>query len=58
MIGALIGAGLRLEFFHEHEQIPWRAFPMMVETGEDLFELPEGFPRIPLSYSLKAVKGE
>lgn len=57
VIGALIGAGLRLEFLNEHERLPWKAFPMMVEAAPGLYRLPDGHPRLPLSFSLQARKG-
>ncbi|MEO3997052.1 class I SAM-dependent methyltransferase [Mesorhizobium sp. CAU 1732] len=56
VIGALIGAGLAIDFLREHEIIVWRAFPGMIETGLDQFELPPGLPRIPMSYSIGATK--
>ena len=57
IIGGLLDAGLRLEFLHEHETLPWRHFPMMVPAGERLYRLPEGHPPLPLSFSLRASKG-
>jgi SAM-dependent methyltransferase len=56
VIGALIGAGLRLDFFHEHEVIPWRRLPMMVPVTDRLFCLPRTMASMPLSFSLKASK--
>ena len=56
IVNALIGAGLRLDFLREHEQIAWRAFPDMIETGVDLFSLPPGVPRLPMSFSIGATK--
>lgn len=56
IVNALISAGLRLDFLREHEQISWRAFPDMIETGVDLFSLPPGAPRLPLSFSIGATK--
>lgn len=56
VLGSVLGAGLRLDFLHEHDQIAWRAFPGMIETGEDLFSLPDGMPKIPLAFSLQATK--
>jgi SAM-dependent methyltransferase len=54
IVGSLVEAGLRLDFRHEHETLPWRPFPMMVEVGERMFRLPDGQPRLPLAVSLKA----
>ncbi|HZH11658.1 MAG TPA: class I SAM-dependent methyltransferase [Microvirga sp.] len=56
IIGGLLEAGLRLEFLHEHEVLPYKLFPMMVPAGQGLFRLPDGAVPIPLSFSLKAVK--
>lgn len=54
VIGALLEAGLRLDWLHEHELLPYRLFPMMVPAGERLFKLPPGLPRLPLALSLQA----
>lgn len=56
IIGGLLEAGLRLDFFHEHEVLPWRRFPMMVPRGERLFALPDWHTPMPLAFSLKASK--
>lgn len=56
IIGGLLEAGLRLDFLHEHEVLPYKLFPMMVPAGQGLFRLPGGSVPIPLSVSLKAVK--
>jgi 2-polyprenyl-3-methyl-5-hydroxy-6-metoxy-1,4-benzoquinol methylase len=56
IIGSLLENGLRLDFFHEHELLPWKRFPMMQLTGDRLYSLPPGIPRMPLSFSLKASK--
>ena len=56
IIGALLESGLRLDFLHEHETLPWRFFPMMVPDGKRLYRLPDGHPRLPLAFSLRATK--
>lgn len=56
IVGAVLAAGLRLDFLREHDCLAWRAFPGMEEVGEDLFALPPGLPRIPLALSLGASK--
>jgi SAM-dependent methyltransferase len=53
---ALIGTGLRLAFLHEHETLPWRGLPLLVEQGRGMYRLPDGHPRLPLSFSLRAQK--
>ena len=39
IIGGLLESGLRLDFLHEHETLPWRHFPMMVPAGERRYRL-------------------
>jgi SAM-dependent methyltransferase len=56
IVCGLIDHGLRLEFLHEHESVPWEAFPKMADAGDRMFRLPDGFPRVPLAFSLKASK--
>jgi hypothetical protein len=54
VIGALLTAGLRLDFLHEHEVLPWRRLPMMVPVTDRPFRLPDTQSAMPLSFSLKA----
>ena len=66
IVSALIEAGLRLEFLHEHRSIAWQGLPMMVPTDGDVAEgthhqrrigwqLPERLrDMVPLMYSLRA----
>jgi SAM-dependent methyltransferase len=56
VIGGLLAAGLHLDFFHEHEVLPWRRLPMMVPAGNRMYRLPDNQVPMPLSYSLKATK--
>ena len=57
VLGALIEAGLTITMFHEHEVLPWQALPCMVPTENPrIWRLPDGHPRLPLSYSLRAQK--
>jgi hypothetical protein len=57
IVAALQQAGLSLDWLHEHELLTYRLFPMMkpVESGR-VFCLPDGQPRLALSFSLKATK--
>ena len=55
IIGGLIAAGLRLDFLHEHEVLPYRLYPSMVPDGQ-LFRLPDGSVPFPLAFSLRATK--
>ena len=56
VISALTNAGLRLEFLHEHDSVPWKALPCLVpdpvESG--WFRLPEGKDLLPLTFSIRA----
>lgn len=56
VVNAVLSAGLSLDFLNEHEVVVWKAFPFVVETGEDQFELPDGYPRIPMSFSIGATR--
>jgi SAM-dependent methyltransferase len=51
---ALLDAGLSIEFFHEHYEVPWRIFPSAVPTQPGMFGWPDK-KWLPLSYSLSAV---
>jgi 2-polyprenyl-3-methyl-5-hydroxy-6-metoxy-1,4-benzoquinol methylase len=57
ILGALIDAGLTITMFREHENLPWQAVPMLVPTPEQRWRLPDGHPRVPLSFSVRARKG-
>lgn len=56
IVTALIEAGLRIEFLHEHDVIPWKPFPFVVEAGGGYYKLPYGFPSLPLLFSIKATR--
>jgi len=71
IVTALISAGLRIEFVHEHREVVWKALPWMEPVGEGsrgadgryqsnrLWRLPEAQRElVPLMYSLLAVKPE
>lgn len=55
VVSALIAAGLRLDFLHEHEAVPWRMFEAMTEGPDGLWRWPAE-PLLPLSYSLYATR--
>ena len=57
ILGALIDAGLTIAMFREHEVLPWRGVPSLVPASDRLWRLPDGHPRIPLSFSVRAKKG-
>ena len=52
-VTALIRHGLTLEWLQEHDYTSFARFPWLVHEGHH-FTLPEGRPRIPLSFSLLA----
>ena len=54
VVTALLDAGLRLEFLHEHGHTIYERWPWLVRHEDFTWHLPPGVPRIPLLYSLKA----
>jgi SAM-dependent methyltransferase len=56
ILGALIDAGLTIIMFREHEVLPWQGVPMLVPSADGRWRLPDGHPRIPLSFSVRAKK--
>jgi SAM-dependent methyltransferase len=56
IFGALRAAGLAIAWFHKHDTLTWPLFPNMKEGADGLYRLPTDHPRLPLSFSLKAVK--
>ena len=57
IFGALFDAGLTITMFREHEVLPWQGLPSLVRASARLWRLPDGHPRLPLSFSLRARKG-
>lgn len=56
VVTALARAGLRIEFLHEHDTTLFRRFPVLEEYAHCHYRFPEGHPRIPLMYSIRAVR--
>jgi len=56
VVSAVAGAGLRIDFLHEHEGIHWQRWPFLVPRGDGAWTTPEGMPRMPLEYTLRAHK--
>ena len=54
IVTAIVRTGLRLEFLHEHDVTVFQQFPELVKGDDGYYRLPEGQPRLPLMYSLKA----
>ena len=53
VMGALRGAGLSIDAFTEHYQVPWQIFPVTVPVGQGMFSWPAE-RWLPLSYELVA----
>jgi SAM-dependent methyltransferase len=58
IVGALLAAGLTLDFLHEHRGLPWPPFPMCVRGKDGLWRLPDRIPAFPLSVALRARKAQ
>jgi len=56
VVSAVIEARLVLEFLHEHDYTLFPRWPFLEKSGFDAYRLPEGAPRLPLMYSLRARK--
>lgn len=56
VVNALIGAGLRIESLGEHEILPWQRLPDMTPAGNGWWRLPDSKPRVPVLFSLRAVR--
>jgi hypothetical protein len=56
VVSAVIGAGLVLEFLHEHDYTLFPRWPFLEKSGFDTYRLPDGVPKVPLMYSLRARK--
>jgi SAM-dependent methyltransferase len=57
VLNALIGVGLRIEFFHEFPMTVFQQLSFM-ELRNGWWRLPEGMPELPLLFSIKATKPE
>lgn len=58
IVTAVIDAGFRLDFLHEHVDLPWRALPWLdaVPATRELWRLPERVERVPMMFSLRATR--
>lgn len=54
VVSALIAAGLRLDFLHEHDVSLFERFGSLTRHDDGYFRFPADRARIPLMYSLKA----
>ena len=53
IVGGLIDAGLSLDWLHEHAQVPWRMFEMLVQKDDGDWHWPDK-QWLPLAVSLQA----
>lgn len=56
VLSAVAAAGLRIEFVHEHDSIPFQRYGALVPHN-NRFRYPEGTASLPLMYSLAAAAG-
>ena len=57
IVSALLGAGLRLTMLVEHDSVPWNALgAVMEDAGGEEWRLREGRERLPLTYTLQALR--
>ncbi|MFC5186406.1 class I SAM-dependent methyltransferase [Actinomadura harenae] len=55
VVSAIVAAGLRLEFLHEHDHTLFARYATLEKDGQR-YRLPEGRPRVPMMYSLRATR--
>jgi SAM-dependent methyltransferase len=53
--GALLAAGLRLDWLHEHDRVAWRMFRCLVKGEDGTWRWPDK-PWLPLAFSLRATR--
>lgn len=56
VVSAIAGAGLRIQFLHEHDHTFYLQRQSLERHDGDIYRHPEGTPRIPLTYSIRAEK--
>lgn len=56
IVTLLIEKGLVVEFVHEHDFTCNDIWPAMIERPDGMWTLPASWPRMPLSFSIKATK--
>ena len=55
IVTALADAGLRIDFLNEHDFDAWQRFECL-EIRDDQYRYPEGRPRVPMMFSLRATR--
>ena len=56
IVTALLDNGLRLTMLDEHDSVPWDALPGQMTEDDGEWRLTEHRDRLPLSYTLQAIK--
>lgn len=56
VVTALVEAGLRIEFVHEHDFETFQRFESLERGPDGLYRFPAGQPRVPMMYSLRAYR--
>jgi SAM-dependent methyltransferase len=56
ILSALCAAGLRIEFLHEHQVTYFDQFYNLVRDEDGTFHRPDGLPRLPLMFSIRATR--
>ena len=54
-LGALLSAGMRLDWLREHPRVAWRMFEALERDGDGMWVWPDR-PWLPLAFSLRAVR--
>jgi SAM-dependent methyltransferase len=54
IVSAICAAGLRIEFLHEHDMTLFSTFYNLVRRDDGTWHRPEGLPRLPMMFSLRA----
>lgn len=57
VLAVVLGAGLRLELFNEHDYTLFPRWPFLQPADDGTYRPPEGTPKLPLIYSLRARRG-
>jgi SAM-dependent methyltransferase len=55
ILSGLLASGLALDWFHEHEAVPWRMFKALMQGPDRLWRWPDQ-PWLPLAFSLRATR--
>jgi SAM-dependent methyltransferase len=56
IVSAVLAAGLELTALEEHDSVPWQALPGRMSEDDGEWRLNEHRERVPMSYTLQAVK--